>query len=98
MPLAIAGWLRYLLALDDNLEPIEVSSDPLKEELQSKLEGIEIGKPESVGDRLNGILSNVTVFGSDLVKAGLAYKISGYFTELIAGKGAVRATLKKHLG
>ena len=97
VPLAIAGWLRYLLALDDNLEPIEVSSDPLKDELQAKLAGIEIGRPETVGEKLRPILENETVFGSDLVKAGLAEKIEGYFKELIAGKGAVRETLKKHL-
>ncbi len=97
IPLAIAGWLRYLLAVDDNLEPIEVSSDPLKDELQAKLAGIEIGKPESVGEKLRPILENETVFGSNLVKAGLAEKIEGYFKELIVGKGAVRATLKKHL-
>lgn len=97
IPLAIAGWLRYLLAVDDNLEPIEVSSDPLKDELQAKLAGIEIGKPESVGEKLRPILENEAVFGSNLVKAGLAEKIEGYFKELIAGKGAVRATLKKHL-
>ncbi len=97
IPLAIAGWLRYLLALDDDLLPIEVSSDPLKDELQKKLEGIEISKPETVGDKLKPILENETVFGSDLVKAGLADKIEGYFAELISGKGAVRATLKKYL-
>ena len=97
IPLAIAGWLRYLLAVDDNLEPIEVSSDPLKDELQAKLAGIEIGKPESVGEKLRPILENANIFGSDLVENGLAEKIEEYFRELIAGKGAVRATLKKHL-
>lgn len=97
IPLAIAGWLRYLLALDDKLEPIEVSSDPLKNELQAKLSGIEIKKPETVADKLIPILSNETIFGSDLVKAGLSEKITAYFKELITGKGAVRATLEKHL-
>ncbi len=97
IPLAIAGWLRYLLAVDDNLEPIEVSSDPLKDELQAKLAGIEIGKPESVGEKLRPILESETVFGSNLVENGLAKKVEEYFKELIAGKGAVRATLKKHL-
>ena len=97
VPLAIAGWLRYLLALDDNLEPIEVSSDPLKDELQAKLAGIEIGRPETVGEKLRPILENETIFGSNLVEIGLGEKIEGYFKELIAGKGAVRETLKNHL-
>ena len=97
IPLAIAGWLRYLLAVDDNLEPIEVSSDPLKDELQGMLAGIEIGKPESVGDKLLPILKKTSVFGSNLAEVGLADRIEGYFKELIAGKGAVRETLKRHL-
>ena len=35
IPLAIAGWLRYLLAIDDNGNAFEVSADPLKDELQA---------------------------------------------------------------
>ena len=97
IPLAIAGWLRYLLGIDDNGELIEVSSDPLLGELQAHLVGIELGKPESVGNKLRPILENETIFGSDLSKVGLAEKIECYFKELIAGKGAVRATLKRHL-
>ncbi len=45
IPLAIAGWLRYLLAIDDNGNAFEVSADPLKDDLQAKLAGIEVGKP-----------------------------------------------------
>lgn len=98
IPLAIAGWLRYLLAKDDSLKPLEVSSDPLKDELQAQLKGIEIGKPETVEGKLDPILSNTAIFGSDLIKVGLGDKIECYFKELIAGFGAVRATLKKYLG
>lgn len=98
IPLAIAGWLRYLLGVDDELKVMDVSSDPLLGELQSRLEGIEIGKPESIGERLRPILSNATIFGSDLVELGMAEKIEGYFSELIAGAGAVRKTLIKYLG
>ena len=98
IPLAIAGWLRYMLGVDDKLEPMEVSSDPLLSELQSHLAGIELGKPESVGEKLRPILSNTTIFGSDLTEIGMSEKIEGYFRELIAGAGAVRATLVKYLG
>ena len=62
IPLAIAGWLRYLLGVDDNGEPIEISADPLKDELCSKLAGIELGKPESYTGQLKDILSNETIF------------------------------------
>ena len=93
IPLAIAGWLRYLLAIDDNGNAFEVSADPLKDDLQAKLVGIEFGKPETVTDQLDGILSNASIFGSDLTKTVLADKIKAYFKAEIAGAGAVRKTL-----
>ena len=93
IPLAIAGWLRYLLAIDDNGNAFEVSADPLKDDLQAKLAGIEFGKPETVTDQLDGILSNASIFGTDLTKTVLADKIKAYFKAEIAGAGAVRKTL-----
>ncbi|MDO4270999.1 MAG: mannitol dehydrogenase family protein [Eubacteriales bacterium] len=98
IPLAIAGWLRYLLGVDDKGDGMEVSSDPMLETLQRQLAGVELGKPETVGDKLRPILSNEAVFAIDLVQAGLADKIEGMFRELVAGPGAVRATLQKYLG
>ena len=97
IPLAIAGWLRYLLGIDDAGKPMEVSSDPLLDTLQKQLEGIQFGEPSSVGDKLRPILANKEIFASDLVQAGLADKIEGMFRELLAAPGAVRATLKKYL-
>ena len=97
IPLAIAGWLRYLLGIDDTGKPMEVSSDPLLDTLQKQLEGIRFGEPSSVGDKLRPILANKEIFASDLVQAGLADKIEGMFCELLAGPGAVRATLQKYL-
>ena len=35
IPLVLAGYARYLKALDDNLKPFEPSSDPLLAELQA---------------------------------------------------------------
>lgn len=97
VPLALAGWLRYLLAVDDNLEPMEVSSDPLKDDLQAQLAGIEAGRPETYNGQLRPILKNASIFGVDLEQAGLADKIEKIFVEELAGKGAVRATLRKYL-
>ncbi len=97
IPLALAGWLRYLLGVDDNGQPMEVSSDPLKDDLQAKLAGIQVGKPETYTGQLKGILSNASIFGTDLVAAGLADKIEAIFVEELAGPGAVRATLRKYL-
>ena len=97
IPLAIAGWLRYLLGVDDNGEPIAISADPLKDELCSKLAGIELGKPESYTGQLKDILSNETIFGSNLCVLGMDKLIEEIFVKEISGKGAVRATLKEYL-
>ena len=47
--------------------------------------------------KLEGLLRNKTVFGVDLMEAGLADRVCTYFTELTAGPGAVRATLHKYV-
>ena len=97
IPLAIAGWMRYLLGVGDDGAPIEISSDPMKDALQEKLAGITLGKPETYTGQLREILMNEVIFGSDLVKAGLAERIEQMFIEQLSGPGAVRATLKKYL-
>ena len=96
MPLVIAGWLRYLLAVDDNGEAFEPSSDPLLSDAQAMLGSISLGKTDVTVGQLETILSNEVIFGTNLVKAGLAPIITKYFNELNAGKGAIRATLAKY--
>lgn len=97
IPLAIAGWLRYLLAEDDDGVEMEVSADPLKDDLQAKLAGIEAGKPETYSGQLKEILNNASIFGLDLTTTPLADKIEKYFVAELAGPGAVRATLREAL-
>lgn len=97
IPLAIAGWMRYLLGVDDKGEAMACSPDPMLETLQGQLSGVELGKPESLGDQLTPILSNPVLFGSDLVALGLGGTITGYVREMLAGPGAVRATLERHV-
>ena len=95
LPLALAGWLRYLLAVDDQGKPFEVSGDPLKDELQTMLTGVEVGKPESYAGQLCPILQNASIFGLDLTQTPLAERIEGYFVSELAGPGAVRRTLQE---
>ena len=97
IPLAIAGWCRYLLAVDDEGKHFELSPDPLLKDLQSALEGITLGSPDSAKGKLKSILANKDIFGSDLYEVGLGEKIEGYFDELIAGPHAVRNTLVKYV-
>ena len=97
IPLAIAGWCRYLLGVDDNGEKFERSSDPMLCELTDILEGIEVGKPETYTGQLKTILSNKNIFGSDLYEAGIGNLIEEMFKKEIAEPGAVRKTLKEYL-
>lgn len=107
IPLAIAGWCRYLLGIDDQGKKMELSSDPMLPALQEYLKNIKIGTPEASGDAkdardvkaaLKPILSNKNIFGTDLYADGIGDKVETMFEEEIAGTGAVRSTLKKYLG
>lgn len=97
IPLAIAGWCRYLLGVDDNGGSFELSADPMSEELKAQLEGIKVGESSSYTGQLKNLLSNANIFGINLYEAGIGDKIEEMFVEEIAGKGAVRETLKKYL-
>jgi fructuronate reductase len=97
IPLAIAGWCRYLMGVDDNNKTFKLSTDPMLSELCSYVSKLEVGKPETVGDNLKPILSNKRIFGADLYEMGLGEKIEGFVQELIKEQGAVRATLEKYL-
>lgn len=96
IPLVQAGWLRYLLAVDDEGNAMDCSADPLLASSQEKLAGIRLGDTVDA-ERLRPILSETRIWGVDLFACGLADKIVSYFNELIAGPGAVRATLKRHV-
>ena len=97
IPLAIAGWLRYLLGVDDKGQTMACSSDPMLETLQGQLSGVKLGDPASADGKLAPILSNPVLFGSDLVALGLGEKIEGMVKEMLAGPGAVRATLQRYV-
>lgn len=97
IPLVFAGWLRYLMAVNDNGEAYELSPDPLLDTVCGYVHGIQLG--DTVADeKLHEILKDKRIFGVDLYEVGLAEKVLQYFNELIAGKGAVRETLKKYVG
>ena len=97
IPLGIAGWLRYMLAVDDEGRDYELAPDPMNEELQEQLGDIVVGKPETLKDQLKPVLSNECLFFTDLYKAGVGEKVEEMFREMIAGKGAVKATLHKYI-
>ena len=95
--LALAGWLRYVLGVDDQGQPYVLSPDPLAPVYQEELKHVKIGDPESAEGALRPILENANVFGVNLYEAGIGEKVEAVFREEIAGRGAVRETLKKYL-
>ena len=96
IPLVFAGWLRYLMAVDDEGKAFEPSPDPLLAEAQAYVADMKLGdKPDFA--KIEGLLRNENIFGVDLIEAGLADKVYAYFEELTAGPGAVRATLHKYV-
>lgn len=97
IPLVFAGWLRYLMAIDDEGNSFTLSPDPLLTEVCPHVQKITLGMSEGVEDILRPILENERIFGVNLYEAGMAEIVCGYFKELNAGTGAVRATLKKYL-
>ncbi len=98
IPLVFAGWLRYLLAVDDSGNPFELSPDPRLDALCPALSSITLGGDADVEPILLPILKDETIWGVDLTQAGLSDAVCGYFKEMITGPGAVRAALVKYVG
>ncbi len=96
IPLVFAGWLRYLMAVDDEGRRFELSPDPLLDTVCPYVADITLGESIDVEAKLKPVLENAKIFGVNLYEAGLAELVCRYFSELIAGTGAVRATLKKY--
>ena len=84
------------ISVDDNGEKFELSPDPLLETVCPVVAGIKFGDTD-VEEMIRPLLTNRAIFGVDLYEAGLAGLTVQYFKELIAGAGAVRATLKKYV-
>jgi fructuronate reductase len=97
IPLALAGWLRYLLGVDDEGKAMEISADPMLSTLQQSLGKIRLGDKGPFHSALQPILANPVLFGVNLYEVGLGNKVEGYFAELVAGPHVVRSTLEKYL-
>lgn len=97
IPMVQAGWCRYLLGVDDQGNSFTVSPDPMYESLAKQLAGVKVGETCDIHEVLSPILKDAKIFGVDLYEAGLGEYVEKVFAQLIAGKGAVRATLKRYL-
>lgn len=97
IPLVFAGWLRYLMAIDDKGIPFTLSPDPMLELVLPYVKRITFGMDKEVDEILQPILKNDSIFGVNLYEIGMAQSVCEYFKELTAGAGAVRATLRKEV-
>ena len=101
IPLVFAGWLRYLMSIDDDGTPFELSPDPLLDDLLPRMVGLSLGcddnTEEKIEKRIGPVLENKNIFGVNLYDAGLAPLVCIYFREMLAGPGAVRKTLEKYV-
>lgn len=95
IPLVLAGWLRYLMAVDDEGRAFTLSPDPMLETICPIISDIKLGQRID-GSMLKPILENEKIFGVNLYECKMSEKIIGYFKELTAGPSAVRKTLQKY--
>ncbi len=99
IPFVHAGWLRYLLGVDDQGETMEISPDPMLQEMQAALADVKLGgSEEAARQAAKKIFRNKVIFGVDLYEAGTGELSENYLVELLAGPGAVRSTLDKYFG
>ena len=95
IPLVFAGWLRYLLGINDEGNPFEVSPDPNYETLSTGLAGINLGQTGPFNEKLKPILSNSAFFGVNLYEIGIGERVEELFAKMLSGPGAVRKVLNE---
>ncbi len=96
IPLVFAGWLRYLMAIDDQGEAFDISPDPLLSQVQPFVANVKLGVPVEEKE-IAPLLRDKKIWGVDLYEIGMAEQVLSYFNELTAGKNAIRETLKKYV-
>ena len=97
IPLALAGYARYLNGIRDDGTPFEPSPDPLLEEMMAIVAPLEVGRPDQDFSCLRKLYSRKDVFAVNLYEIGLGERIEGMVKELYAGFGSVRTTLHKYV-
>lgn len=96
IPMVLAGWLRYMMGVDDKGNPFLLSPDPLMDEVHSYIAGFRLGENVDRGV-LRPLFENEAIFGVNLYQVGIAGQVCGYLQEMLAGPGAVRAVLRKYV-
>ena len=97
IPLVYAGWLRYLMGIDDEGREFTPSSDPLLEEVRQYVADYELSFSPKDLSKLDALLANEKIFGVNLHAIGMDTLVKQYFAELSSGVGAVATALKKYV-
>lgn len=97
IPLVYAGWLRYLMGIDDDGKKYAPSSDPLLEQVRQFVAGYQLSTETKDLTKLDALLSNDKIFGVNLRSIGMDELVKQYFSELSSGIGAVKKTLEKYV-
>lgn len=97
IPLVFAGWIRYLMGIDDSGQPFELSADPLLDTVCPYVSEIRLGEAFDAEKVLHPILEDAAIFGVSLYEVHLDELVCRYFSEMTASAGAVRAVLEKYV-
>ena len=97
IPLVFAGWLRYLMGVDDSGKAFDLSPDPLLTTVCPYVADLKLEEGQDVESAVSEVLKMKQIFGVDLYEAGLAELVCGYLKKMTKAPGAVRETLKKYV-
>jgi len=97
IPLVFAGWLRYLMAIDDQGNSFTLSPDPLLDTVTPYVKDYSLDDTPKDLSKLDELLRKDSIFGVDLLSIGIGDLVKQYFAELSAGTGCVEKTLKKYI-
>lgn len=96
IPFVFAGWLRYLMAVDDKGNAFTPSPDPLLDDLMPLFADVKLGGDCDVRTLITPILKRADIFGVDLTQSVLGEKVISLYTEMIEKPGAVAELLEKN--
>jgi fructuronate reductase len=97
IPFVFAVWIRYLLGKNDDMQPMEISSDPMLVSLQELLEDIRFGGSIVPEEKISKLLNNSEIFGIDLIDSKLSKRVVAHLKHMLSGKDAVRRELQEIL-
>lgn len=97
IPLVFAGWLRYLMGVDDEGKTFTLSPDPLLETVCPYVADIRLGSDFHAEAVLAPVLKDASIFGVNLFEVNMASLVCDYFAKMTKGPGSVRKTLEEVL-